>query len=169
MNSNDLEFKLGIGNIIELNNFIDYYILLNLLSMDDNRGKNTFYKKTQNGKITIIPWDMDGTNGIYWNGNLKATNLLVTNNLFTRLIENDPENFKSKLKTRWSELRSTILLFDNLISHLEAISYPLKQSDIISLENEIWGININHKSEIDHIKNWLFHRVIFLDEYFNSL
>ena len=167
--ANEHTFKKKIGDIIEINNFIDYYILLNLLSMDDNNGKNTFYKKKENGKITIIPWDMDGTNGIYWNGKLKGTDGLITNNLFTRLIQTNPDSYKKKLTTRWNELRVETLSYDNLVSHLNTISNPIQQSNIISLENKIWNTDIEHENEIQHINQWLFDRLVFLDQYFNSL
>lgn len=169
VNANDIKFKTEISEIIEVNNFIDYYILMNLLSMDDNRGKNTFYKKKDKGKITIIPWDMDGTNGIYWNGNLKATDRLITNNLFTRLIKTNPDDYKIKLTSRWNQLRNKTLSYENLILLLNTISSPIQESNIISLENQIWKTDINHKNEIEHIEKWLFDRVLFLDDYFNSL
>ena len=112
---------------------------------------------------------MDGTNGIYWNGNLKATDRLITNNLFTRLITTNPDDYKNKLTSRWNQLRNTTLSYENLILLLNTISSPIQESNIISLENQIWKTDINHKNEIEHIKKWLFDRVLFLDDYFNSL
>ena len=69
-NSTNEEFTADIGNRFDIENLIDYFILLNLARILDNRGKNIYlcrYDKDE--PYFFAPWDLDGSWGLLWNGN----------------------------------------------------------------------------------------------------
>ncbi|MFK8045336.1 MAG: CotH kinase family protein [Crocinitomicaceae bacterium] len=167
--SND-QFVSRIESLINIDNCIDYYIFLNLISANDNTGKNTFlFKKNNQAKFEIIPWDLDGTFGILWNGNKVGHKLLLSNNLFDRLLAVKNFNFASKLKERWTFLRSDILSEIALKNGFATNFSPIQKSGILELENKKWATYIDLTAEKLYLLNWISSRLIFLDAYFDNL
>lgn len=170
VNENDENFTSQIESIIDLNNLIDYYIFLNIVSALDNTGKNTFLaKENTEGKLYIIPWDIDASWGLYWDGtNIDYTNIL-SNNLYDRLIETNSNDFKGKAIRRWSTLRKSVFSNTELKRLFIANFSVLKKSDIILIENMKWDASVDINSEQAFIINWIDDRVSFLDNYFENL
>lgn len=166
----DTEFKSNIASLIDIDNLVDYYIFLNLVSAGDNRGKNTFLvKKDKQSKFYYIPWDIDGSWGLLWNGTRVGYTSILSNNLFDRLIATDADNFKNKLKLRWNALRSDLYSNSKLKDLFTANFNLINQSDIIEIENRKWGSNIDLSSDQVYLNGWIDNRVIFLDNYFKNL
>lgn len=167
--SDDMEFKEQVNNYIDLNNFLNYYIFLNIISGFDNVGKNTFlYKKTNTSKFRIAPWDMDGTWGRNWDSTYVGTHHHFTNNLFDRLIETDAGSTKHKLKQKWISLRSDIISKQSLLDYFRENSNLFSQSQCIERENQKWDSNININRELEYIENWINERIDYLDAYFSE-
>ena len=171
VNQTDFNFNSQINFLINIDNFIDYYILLNLLSLHDNVGKNTFLgSQSEVDPIFIIPWDLEGAVGIMWNGdNTDGYTDILSNNLYNRLFELNPNNFKNKLKDRWFELRNEVLETNNLINVFEINFNQIINSNIMYIENTKWNKNINLLHEKENINNWIINRVLYLDEFFTNL
>ena len=170
VNGSNSAFTSNIISIMNIDNLVDYYIFMNLVSASDNRGKNTFLIKKNNlAKFNIIPWDIDGSWGLSWYGTHIGYTSILSNNLYDRLMETNTNSFKTQLKQRWSYLRGDILssaelgqLFNNNFS-------KINNSKIIDIENEKWGSNIDIYSEQQYLINWIENRVAFLDDYFDNL
>jgi len=163
----DSEFKNTIGQVINLDNVIDYFLFMNLCCGIDNVGKNWFFFKRDNSaKFILVPWDMDGT----WGRNPFAEELsystLISNNLFIRLNELNPNNYNSRLKSRWLELRSLDYSETNLTNLFSANFNELKSYHIIDIENTIWETDLNLEYEQTYITTWIHNRLGFLDERF---
>ncbi len=170
VNESDDVFRSQITSFIDIDNFIDYYILLNIVSASDNTGKNTFLVKANSqDKFHILPWDIDGSWGLSWDGSHDGYTSILSNNLFDRLIETNPDDFVNKLKFRWSSLRAGVL--SNIeLKKLFADNFNLiNNSDIIEIENKKWESNIDMDEEEEYLMNWLENRTDFLDNYFNDL
>ena len=170
VNGSDAAFTSDIASLIDINNFVDYYIFLNLVSASDNTGKNTFLvKESDQSKMAIIPWDIDGSWGVFWNGDRIGFTSVLSNNLFDRLLETNSANFKTKLKQRWSFLRgntfSNTALKNMFIDNFTRINY----SKVIEIENRKWNSNIDINVEQAYLINWIENRLVFLDNYFNNL
>jgi spore coat protein H len=167
---NDTVFMSKIPTLANINNIIDYYLFLNLISAMDNSGKNTFLvKESVHEKFRILPWDLDGSWGIFWDGTQVGHTSILSNNLFDRLMETNTDNFRNKLKQRWFSLRGTVFseteLKNLFIEHFSEI----EKSGIIDIENRKWESNIDFQSELDYLIDWIEKRVIFLDLYFDDL
>ena len=167
---NDHDFTSQISSLIDINNFVDYFIFLNIVSAMDNTGKNTFLaKESFTDKICIIPWDLDGSWGLYWDGTYTGFTSILSNNLFNRLIETNTDNFKGKLKQRWGYLRGNILANIELKNMLNNNFILINKSGIIEIENKKWERNLDLNSEQAYLITWIENRVIFLDNYFDNL
>ena len=172
VNASDEAFKQAISSLIDMESFIDYYILINFLFADDNTGKNNFLYSLDGEKLTILPWDLDGALGRHWNGDKNTdskNSIILDNNLFERLISTNANDFKTALKDRWSSLRSNQYSKANLDLILAKNFNELNQSNIIDLENKIWDDDINITTEEVYISYWMGERLTFLDSYFEGL
>ena len=163
-------FVSEINELINIDNFIDYYIFINMLSAADNTGKNTFLgRKSKKEPLFIIPWDLEGSFGRFWNGNAIGHQDIQSNSLYARLLELNPNQFKTKLKNRWFELRISILSSDNLMSLFEANFNELKKSNILDIENTKWGLHTSLTEEQEYLNSWINNRINFLDTYYQEL
>lgn len=170
VNGSDEIFASQISSLIDINIFIDYYIFLNFVSAMDNTGKNTFLvKEDTNEKFIIIPWDIDGSWGLFWDGTQTSYTSILSNNIFDRLIETNTENFKSRLKQRWAYLRGHVFSTNELKNIFIDNFLTIKKSNIIDIENEKWRSNINIEMEQEYLLNWIENRVSFLDNYYDDL
>lgn len=169
-NEADDVFSSKISSHININNFIDYYIFLNLTSAADNKGKNIFLvKENKEDKLFIIPWDVDGSWGLCWDGTSAGYSFILSNYLFDRLIATNADDFKDKLKLRWSSLRKN-LFSDKELKMMFTNNFELiNKSDIIDCENSVWGLNIETDYEQEYLLDWIENRTNFLDNYFDNL
>lgn len=170
VNGSDQDFTTQIANHVDIDNLVDYFILINLASASDNIGKNTFlYRLHGNEPLKIQPWDLDGTFGITWNGSPKGTETIMSNGLYTRLLSLNPDQFVEKLKSRYTVLRSSALQEQDLLLAFADEFQILRKSSVISIENQKWNLNIDIDQEEAFLKSWLSNRISFLDAYFSAL
>jgi len=166
----DAEFAAQIGDLMDIDNVIDYYIFMNMIHGIDNNAKNwQFLKYGPNDKFQIVPWDLDATWGRNYKGDNTAYNYVVTNALFDRLIELNPDNYIQKLQFRWNEIKynefsvSTIMrLFDDNFSILNT-------SQIITIDNQKWDKNVDITYEQNYLNTYIQEKWSFLDYYFTHL
>ncbi|MGB0369569.1 MAG: CotH kinase family protein, partial [Flavobacteriales bacterium] len=103
--ANSQEFETQIASAIDIENVIDYYLFINLVYAPDNLGKNLFLtRENANEPFKLIPWDLDGTWGLFWDGSPLGHEGILSNGLFSRLLNENPNNYKQQLKTRWTAL-----------------------------------------------------------------
>ena len=170
VNGNNAEFISEIGNLIDIDSFIDYYILLNLLSAFDNTGKNMMLiKRNADDKLSVIPWDLEASWGISWTGDRISYTTLMSNHLYDRLLELNPNDFKNKLKIRWFNLRNTVIIPSEIQSLFNTNFSYLIKSGVINIENRRWESGIQHEEEREYINEWVARRIEFLDGYFSGM
>ena len=169
-NSTDDAFSADIANRFDLNNLMDYFILLNLARILDNRGKNIYLcRYDADDPYFFAPWDLDGSWGLLWNGNNDTTTEgILSNNLYDRLISNDVDDFRQKLADRWHEMRSTLISDDALEDKILTANQFLKDNDIYDKEGGAWDYEYSD-SKLNYIFNWLEDRLEYLDEYFDNI
>jgi len=168
--SSDDLFINQISEKIVIPNVIDYFLLLNLIRGDDNRGKNVYLAKYQKDQpFIIIPWDMDATWGRDFLGNPTSTAGIVSNGLLDRLLETDPNHFRNQVKARWSDLRANIFSTAQLKSYFNQYFINFETTGAYEREIIRWDFNYDLPSEKTYIENWMDQRVLFLDDYFQNL
>lgn len=112
-NDDPKEF-LNYSNYLDVDSFVDYFIVNEFFLNYDAGNNSTYYYKNRNGKLANGPiWDFDNCADNY---SLQAANsewtALVEQPWYEQLIK-DPK-FQKKIVTRYKQLRKTILSDDNL-------------------------------------------------------
>ena len=101
-------FADSIAMMIDMPTYINYCLIVNLLSARDNAGKNnywSFYDIQQDTKSTISLWDMDHSWGRMYNSQDEETNyILPKNHLYQRCtsspVPSFPEKFSAQVRPR---------------------------------------------------------------------
>jgi len=173
----DVNFTTNIANYYDLPVFLDYYLFIELMLATDNQGKNVFlsvYDQTVSPKMTISPWDCDGTWGRRWDGssNLTAANqnfdtFITTNehgqnNLFLRLKSLNYDGYSTKLKNRYQTLRGNYFSYSNLINRFQKYYDLFVKSGASTREQARWSIG-NLGTEMTFLSTWITARLNYLD------
>lgn len=171
-NSSAVDFIGGIATQVDLANLLDYYIFIFWIGAIDNHGKNTYWLREENDQaFVVLPWDLDLTWGRDGWGNSAGLSIdfLPNSSLYNRLLTLNPDNFRGKLQTRWQQLRATLATPIAIHDHLEASFQEIKATNIIQIENEVWGQDLDLDREQASMESWINARLVFLDAYFSSL
>ncbi|MDO6598132.1 CotH kinase family protein [Oceanihabitans sp. 2_MG-2023] len=174
VHASDKDFSQRIETNIHIENAIDYYLMVNIIRASDNMGKNYYL-----GKYDIlepyffVPWDLDGVMGIIQDGKReRGVNQILSNGLFDRLLENNPNEYKAKMKSRWFTLRENAFSKEALLGSITKIYDRFTVEKIYEREQLIWINKLNDLPNTDHyeyLENWIEERLTNLDEYFKSL
>lgn len=171
INSNNETFESEIWSNFNKENCIDYFLFLNLIRATDNTGKNIYVAKYKTDEVYFnIPWDLDGNLGAIWNGEQdNTTDDILQNGLYYRLLTENPQNFYQDLKTRWFELRDNILSNDNLNGYISDAYNELNSNNVFERESMVFPNYPFDTQSLNYMNDWLEQRLIFLDNYFNTL
>lgn len=169
-NSSDEDFIEEIEERFDFNNLMDYFILLNVARILDNRGKNIYlcrYDKDE--PYFLTPWDLDGSWGLLWNGNNDSkTQGALSNNLFDRIISTDAGDFRQRISKRWNDLRKTILSDDALTNRINEANQFLLDNQVYEREESVWDYEYSENA-LNYMLGWVDDRLDFLDKYFNNI
>lgn len=174
----------GYSKYINVDSFIDYYLIIQALRNIDGFRISTYYCKDRNEKLKMGPiWDFnialgnvnyyDGwkTNGWYHSGSYFPF-------WWLRLLE-DP-NYFDKCKKRWQELRKNVLDSNILIEKIDAITNQLKFAQQRNFEkwdalgSYVWPNapgyedRDTYEKEVDWMKTWLIGRLNWIDSEYDS-
>ena len=153
---------------------------------------STYMNKDRSGKLKMGPiWDFnlgfgndDRTafvNGATWMFNFNnyyPTDAWLINFWWKKLLS-DP-NFTSKLKARWTELRTSKLSLNNINTTIDNHLAILSANNSISKHFERWkilGVKLpynnfvgkTHQEELDYLRSWISKRLIWMDSEIGKL
>lgn len=175
----------GYFDFIDIDSFIDFYIINEISKNVDGYRLSTFlYKNRQSegGKLKLGPvWDF---NLAYGNANYddgwktEGWEVFYDNNSYWRtpfwamkLMDNSI--FKNRFAKRWNELRSTVLSSNYLNTFIDSTTSDFEQARIRNferwdvLDSLIWPnfyIGKTYEDEINYLKNWLNNRIKWIDD-----
>ena len=191
--SEDFEsIENGYRQFIDLDSFIDFFILNEFSKNPDGFRLSTYLHKEKGGKLKMGPiWDFnlafgnvnycDGDSPYGWahrfNDICSGDNWQVP--FWWNRFLDDPE-YVSLLKERWAILRSEILSSDTVSGRLRGLQENLKGSSAIDknfgkwliLGKYIWPnkfIGDSYDSEINYLEEWISERFNWLDQNINEL
>ena len=191
--SEDFEsIENGYRQFIDLDSFIDFFILNEFSKNPDGFRLSTYLHKEKGGKLKMGPiWDFnlafgnvnycDGDSPYGWahrfNDICSGDNWQVP--FWWNRFLDDPE-YVSLLKERWAILRSEILSSDTVSGRLRELQENLKGSSAIDknfgkwliLGKYIWPnkfIGDSYDSEINYLEEWINERFDWLDQNINEL
>lgn len=108
----------GIGSRLDLDNTIDFHLLVLLTSNMDGIDKNLILAREAPGtngpvpRFFFAPWDYDATFGRNWEASRVPSTVWLSNHLFDRLLGN--AEYRSKFAARWKQLRTGPFSMENL-------------------------------------------------------
>lgn len=167
-----------LGNYMDLPVWRDFYLFLELAEAYDNIGKNLYlfaYNVQKNKKLSVAPWDMDGTWGREWSsaiGNRQSATYdmdngaFYINGLFYRLRYWYP-NWKEMRAERYRELRRGAFQEDSVKAIFSKTFDLFSVSGADSREVERWngvnGLYLDFAWERDYVLQWIHDRLTYLD------
>lgn len=128
--SDDATFHDKFSQYLDLESVIDFLIFLQVAECSDSYIKNIEYT-TYDGNIWLpIPYDLDSTWGLNWDGktifdpemdmlNTGFTSKNFANFKLNMLLNRTLKAFKTEIKARYAELRTSVLTPDKVISMFE--------------------------------------------------
>lgn len=167
----EAEFLDGYSTRFVLDNAVDYFILLNLIRASDNTGKNIYIARYDaETPYFYVPWDLDGTFGIAWDGSLaNITDDLLMNGFYERLIHDcRPGGFSDQLRQRWNELRTNTISSSNIIGLFAQEESLLTNNGAYARESMAWPLFEHSPAQMTYLSNWLDARLVYLDNRFNA-
>ena len=167
----------GYAAYIDVNSFVDWYLINEILKNQDARWYSSIYFHLIPGeKIKMGPlWDHDLAFG---NVNYAPTEYtdgwwIQQNPWFSRLLE-DP-NFVAKVKTRFDHFRNNEQYILNKIdAYAEKLHWSQQENDNRwqTLGQYVWPNPVwfdTYQEEVDHLKDWYQARMNWLDSAIDAL
>ena len=182
----------GYRQFINVDTFIDFFILNEITRNVDGYRISTFMNKDKGGKLNMGPiWDFNIAfgNANYCGGELTSGWAFNFNEVcpqdgmhvpfwWKRLLE-DPE-YVSELKERWSFLRANEFSNESIMNTIDNLKLELEKSDATTrnfgkwliLGKYIWPNNFignKYSEEIDYLKDWIEKRLSWMDNEINVI
>jgi len=177
-NSTDSLFASEIEQWVDLDNIMDWQILLLLANNGDGVMKNFyFYKIDSETPFRVAPWDYDhsfGREGDYEKNMLARKVYCERSILIKRLMAVQGLNYVEHLIDRWKSLRQTLISIEHLTEMMDKncriIANDLNNNFEIWPTDSKWYFDANtNQEEVDLIKTYFVLRIKDLDSYFEDL
>lgn len=166
-------FRNGIGQYLDIQSAIDYYIFQYDICGLDGLAKNMLLATYDGILWRCGAYDLDSTFGLYYNGSKIVSaeyrcpeDYQETYSLLWERIE---ANYATELKARQAELRASVLSYSNMVTHFERFM------DIIGLDLYAEDLTIysaipsGSTNNIQQIRNFIRDRQTYVDAEFALL
>lgn len=164
-------------SMIDLENTMDYYLFLEVVSGWDNACKNTYRiaRKTEEGEYQIltIPWDLNYTFGDEFTVEIELgktrfnpdTTQFYTEPVIRQLFMNNTHGEGDILKDRWNEYRQDIFSDGHILGLMEENMEYMQRTGAFERDSKRWPMQ-NNDSDLTKIMEYERERLAFLDEQF---
>ena len=183
--------KSGYRNYIDVESFIDYFIITELSrNLDGYRVSVYFHKDkdSKGGKLTMTPfWDFNicfGNANFFSAGNEKgwASDGIGAGDWYEipfwwDRFRKDPY-FETVLKYRWEKLRENVISKSTINSFIDSCQILLKDAQVRNFEKfnilntYVWPNNYvggTYANEVNYLKNWISGRIDWLDSQMDKI
>lgn len=162
----------GIGSRLDIDNAIDFHLLVLLTSNMDGIDKNFILARdavteaNPAPRFFFVPWDYDATFGRNWEGSPVEPTLWLSNHLFDRLLSHDV--FRQRYSDRWRALRRNEFSVEAVHRWIDDNARTLATS---ARRNEnrwtpIRGVesgSLAFTEDVNQMKEWVIARTRWLD------
>lgn len=120
--SSDTDFKSKLSDYLDLNSIINVFLFGNWSHEWDYYNKSILFLTWDSGKSYFaIPYDLDSTWNLMWNGsaiddNLTDLSWINGSNNQNKLLHRLYDNFKPEIKAQWEKLRSGVWQTDKALN-----------------------------------------------------
>jgi len=158
---------------IDLDSFVDYFILNELVRNVDGYRLSTYLQKPQSGKLEMGPiWDLnigyDRGDRVPIDGWVINYNQYVFEDAWMmpfwwpRLLE-DPI-FREAVRARWTSLRSNVLSTGSILGMVDKTADYLVSEGAIERNYQRWeGFDVDYNARIQDLKDYLEFRASWMD------
>lgn len=164
----------------------DYYLFIDLLLATDNHGKNLFWyaydtQGPEGDKLSLAPWDLDGTFGQDWDGVITNTKDVTLD--FDTYIKNyehgqfaifdlikSRSEWQQDLKDRYAELRiKGVISGDSIANRFANYASLFEASLADQREQNMWSKTYHSRHKdiqggATYAESWIRRRVNWLDQ-----
>lgn len=163
----------GIAMRLDLDNAIDFHLLVLLTSNTDGITKN--FILARDGQSTgpikhrffFAPWDYDATFGRNWDARRVPASVWLSNRLFERLLANAA--YREKFGRRWNDLRKDRFSPATVQGMIDANARTL---GVAAQRNAVrwpgrtgpYPDRLTFEQDLQEMKSWIAERVKWLDE-----
>lgn len=164
----------------------DYYLFIDLLLATDNHGKNLFWyaydtQGPEGDKLSLAPWDLDGTFGQDWDGVITNTKDVTLD--FDTYIKNyehgqfaifdlikSRSEWQQDLKDRYAELRiKGVISGDSIANRFANYASLFEVSLADQREQNMWSKTYHSRHKdiqggATYAESWIRRRVNWLDQ-----
>jgi hypothetical protein len=166
---------IGYRAYLDLDSFIDHYLMVNLARSVDGLQLSTFlYRPNTNGKLHLNPpWDFDRAMDSYDGRDNSTSGMWGQQFLWFPRLFSDPE-FNQNFIDRWQELRQTTLSTSSIHTLIDEMAAEITEP-VAAANFARWNASNNlprsggWPAEINHLKTWLATRLDWIDGQFLSL
>ena len=174
----------GYENFINVDSFIDHFLVTELLKEIDGYRLSTFMYKDRGGKLIMGPvWDFNLSIGIAdyltgweptgWYYPEASNDCFVgcsVRDWYVRLMEDD--TYRQRMNERWWQLRQGVFSHSHLLGMIDDNYRLLQESQVRNFERwptlgtyvwPNWYIGQTFRDEVDWMKNWLRQRLLWMD------
>ena len=163
----------GIAQQLDLDNAIDFHILVQVTANSDGITKNFLLARDgqeqgpQTNKFFFVPWDYDGTFGRNWDATPYAHNVWLSNPLFERLMQN--AEYRRRFAARWRQLRGRQLAEATLVAMMDENAATLGEA--VQRNVQRWPTDrggypdrLTFEQDVNQMKAWVARRLQWLDQ-----
>ncbi len=178
-NTTDLDFAKGVSYWVDIQNVVDWHIILLFSNNGDGIMKIFYlYKLNSQTPFRFAIWDYDHSFGRDGDNELNMAEKELNWDraiLLKRLSQIPETGYISKLKKRWKELRNFNIIslenFEEYINQNDKIINKVVDNNFIKwpIDNKWYYDDNNYQQEVDLMLRFVEQRVKELDGYINSL
>lgn len=178
-NASDSLFCADIGKWIDLDNIVDWHILLLLSNNADGLNKNFYiYKTNKKTPLRIAIWDYDHSFGRDGDNEFNLLKFKIDcskNILLKRLMEIENCNYKMRLVKKWNKLRASKTIsvssikFMIIKNHFIIVNTVKQNFDMWPIDSSDYYDDSNYLNELALLFKFIEIRIPELDNYFENL
>ncbi|MEO6150488.1 MAG: CotH kinase family protein [Mucilaginibacter sp.] len=168
----------GYAKYINVDSFINWYIVQELLKNQDAKDfSSIYYYKDRGGKLCMGPlWDFDLAAGnVNYSDAVNATGWWIKDGPWFKRLFLDPA-FKAKVKKRWNQLKykdiATLGTYIDSTTNYINLSQKENFKKWPILDKYVWPNPVvlgTYEKEVDRVKTWITQRAYWLDGEFNKM
>src|SRR3954469_10875937 len=165
----------GIASRLDMDNAIDFHLLVLLTSNGDGITKNFILARDapaeagEERRFFFAPWDYDATFGRNWNATIVPPTAWLSNHLFDRLFAN--ADYRKKYTARWKQLRknqfSAKALTGSIDSNVRTFGEAVHRNAAKwKAAAGYYPDKLTFEEDIAQMKTWIEERLQWLDQKF---
>lgn len=163
----------GIASRLDLDNTIDFHLLLLLTSNMDGDDKNLIFARNAPTadvpmpRFFFVPWDYDATFGRHWNATRVEPTEWVSNHLFERLLRD--ATYRRKFAARWQKLRqkefSELTIHQMIDENVRTLGDAVKRNELRwQTRTGPYPDQLTFEEDVAEIREWVTARLKWLDD-----